>query len=190
MCVFKMKNSPFLLCVSVIIRALMHTEHYWAVMQQVVLGHFCCSNKAMSQRVITGHLSTLVICFSSCSNCTAGHVNSTFLFLTHTFLFSSTVSSLHRFFLITLLCVRTSRANQAWWKSSPARTLTAFIFLFSQPFLSQNSFKLQTNARLCNDTLIVACITHSVCSTRYFLWGAKTGALVWSYMIWQKVYRI
>lgn len=47
MCVFNIKSG------AVIIQTRVHAELYWAVLQQVVLGH---SNKAGSHRVTAGHL--------------------------------------------------------------------------------------------------------------------------------------
>lgn len=44
MCVFYTENSPFVLCVSVIIRGLVQTEYYGAVRQQFVSGHSCCGD--------------------------------------------------------------------------------------------------------------------------------------------------
>lgn len=87
-----------------------------------------------------------------------GDINGALHFLTHTFLICSTVSSLSRFLVITLLCFWNNRANQAWRMTSPTRTLKAVIFLLSLLFffffLSQIFFRQLPG--LCSKILIAA----------------------------------
>lgn len=114
-------------------QATMNNESLQDATHKVVSGRCpLWRQKAGSRRVVTGHFLHKMGPVSR--HVKVGDINGALHFLTHTFLICSTVSSLSRFLVITLLCFWNSRANQAWRMSSPTRTLKAVIFLLSLLF--------------------------------------------------------
>lgn len=155
----------FMLCVSAVNRAYTIIELSGSGLSWVTS---TVTTKAKPQRVVIGHLSVKRVLFLVMlkrhswrgQRCTS-------LFNPRIPPFFDSVGSQWIFLNYSLLC-ENSRANQAWRMSSPTRTFNSRDISFVAPFFFCVK-KFRQTARLGGDSLIVGCITHSMCSARYFL---------------------